>query len=103
MKPLIDIIDTTNEPNILQTMEFQNTNPLNPNPMNIIESTPINLGNDDCDIVNAFIYKQNDTLHLHIDYPTSDRITNEFEHSDIDALWECQYPEWNNILFSTTL
>ena len=33
MKPLIDIIDTTNEPNILQTMEFQNTNPLNPNPM----------------------------------------------------------------------
>ena len=78
-------------------------NPLNPNPMNIIESTPINLGNDDCDIVNAFIYKQNGTLHLHIDYPTSDRITNEFEHSDIDALWECQYPEWNDLLFSTTL
>jgi len=71
--------------------------------MNIIESTPINLGNDDCDIVNAFIYKQKGTLHLHIDYPTSDRITNEFEHSDIDALWECQYPEWNDLIFSTTL
>ena len=72
--------------------------------MNIIESTPINLGNDDCDIVNAFIYKQgNGTLHLHIDYPTSERITNEFEQSDIDALWECQYPEWNDRLFSTTL
>ena len=69
--------------------------------MNIIESTPINLGNDDCDIVNAFIYKQNGVLHLHIDYPTSDRITNEFRQSDIDALWECQYPEWNDLLFST--
>ena len=37
MKPLIDIIDTTNEPNILQTMEFHNTNPLTPNPMKTIE------------------------------------------------------------------
>ena len=85
--------------------------------MNIIESTPINLGNDDCDIVNAFIYKQNGTLHLHIDYPTSERIlnaigtesantalivaTNDYEQSYIDALWECQYPEWNDLLFST--
>ena len=64
--------------------------------MNIIESTPINLGNDDCDIVNAFIYKQgNDYFRLHIDFPKSERITNEFSEEEIERMWDEQYPMWS--------
>ena len=78
-------------------------NPLNPNPMNIIESTPINLGNDDCDIVNAFIYRTSDLREykLVINYPVAPRITDEFSNDEIEALWSAQYPEWNDLLFST--
>jgi len=73
--------------------------------MNIIESTPINLGNDDCDIVNAFIYRTSDLREykLVINYPVAPRITDEFSNDEIEALWSAQYPKWNNILFSTTL
>ena len=81
----------------------QSFNPINPNPMNIIESTPINLGNDDCDIVNAFIYRTSDLreYRLVINYPVAPRITDEFSNDEIEALWSAQYPEWNDLLFST--
>ena len=69
----------------------------------IIASTPIVLGNDDFDIVNAYIYRTSDLreYELVINYPVLSRITNEFSNDDIEALWSTQYPQWNNLLFST--
>jgi hypothetical protein len=71
--------------------------------MNIIEHTPINLGNDDCDIVNAYIYRTSDLreYRLVINYPVSPRITDEFSNDEIEALWATQYPKWNDRLFPT--
>jgi len=69
--------------------------------MKIIASTPINLPNDEADVVNAIIYKElNGSLHLHIDYPTSPRVSDEFTNDDIDRLWEQQYPNYNKLLFT---
>jgi len=72
--------------------------------MTIVERTPIALPNDQCDVVNAIIYRTgnypNQRYMVSIDALNS-RLENEFTQSQIEELWSEQYPQWNDLIFST--
>ena len=72
--------------------------------MTIVEHTPINLHNDNCDIVNATIYRTGNYPNHRLNVTFSDlpaRLRDEFSDDDLYRLWAEQHPQWNDLILLT--
>ena len=64
--------------------------------MNIIEQTPIEMYDDKNTVVEAFIHQLRNgqpMLHISNHYPA------QYDWCEIEAAWEQQYPQWNQLIF----
>ena len=69
--------------------------------MTIVDHTPINLHNDQCDIVNATIYRTGNFPNHRLNVTFHDlpaRLSEDFSNDDLYRLWAEQYPEWNALV-----
>jgi hypothetical protein len=69
--------------------------------MTIVEQTPISLPTDQCDIVNATIYRTGNYPNQRYNVTISNvpaRLSKEYSNDDLYRLWAEQHPEWDALI-----